>query len=44
MPLSLDKRKPNQEYFEQVVNTLGIADKLDFLPNQLPADNSSVQP
>ena len=35
MPLSLDKRKPNQEYFEQVVNTLGIANKLDFLPNQL---------
>lgn len=35
MPLSLDKRKPNQEYFEQVVNTLGIADKLDFLPSQL---------
>lgn len=35
MPLSLDKRKPNQEYFEQVINTLGIADKLDFLPNQL---------
>lgn len=35
MPLSLDKRKPNQEYFEQVINTLGIADKLDFLPSQL---------
>lgn len=35
MPLLLDKRKPNQEYFEQVVNALGIADKLDFLPNQL---------
>lgn len=35
MPLLLDKRKPNQEYFEQVINTLGIADKLDFLPNQL---------
>lgn len=35
MPLSLDKRRPNQEYFEQVVNTLGIADKLDFLPSQL---------
>lgn len=35
MPLLLDKRKPNQEYFEQVVNTLGIADKLDFLPSQL---------
>lgn len=35
MPLLLDKRKPNQDYFEQVVNTLGIADKLDFLPSQL---------
>lgn len=35
MPLLLDKRKPNQEYFEQVVNSLGIADKLDFLPDQL---------
>lgn len=35
MPLSLDKKKPNQEYFDQVVNTLGIADKLEALPNQL---------
>ncbi len=35
MPLLLDKRKPNQEYFEQVVNTLGIADKLEALPSQL---------
>ena len=35
MPLILDKRKPNQDYFEQVVNTLGIVDKLDFLPGQL---------
>ena len=35
MPLSLDKKKPNQEYFNQVVNTLGIADKLEALPNQL---------
>lgn len=35
MPLLLDKKKPNQEYFEQVVNVLGIADKLEFLPNQL---------
>lgn len=35
MPLMLDKRKSNQEYFEQVVNSLGIVDKLDFLPNQL---------
>ena len=35
MPLLLDKKKPNQEYFEQVVNSLGIADKLESLPNQL---------
>lgn len=35
MPLMLDKRKPNQDYFEQVVNSLGIVDKLEFLPNQL---------
>ena len=35
MPLLLDKKKPNQEYLEQIVNSLGIADKLDFFPNQL---------
>lgn len=35
MPLLLDKKKPNQEYFEQVVSSLGIADRLDALPNQL---------
>lgn len=35
MPLSLDKRKPNQEYFEQIVEALGIAEKLEFLPGQL---------
>lgn len=35
MPLLLDKKKPNQEYFEQVVKVLGIADKLEALPNQL---------
>ena len=35
MPLLLDKRKPNQEYFEQIIKSLGIADKLDALPNQL---------
>ena len=35
MPLSLDKRKPNQEYFDQIVQTLGIEDKLDALPGQL---------
>ena len=35
MPLALDKKKPNQEYFEKVVNSLGIADRLDALPNHL---------
>ncbi|MBE5878298.1 MAG: ABC transporter ATP-binding protein [Lachnospiraceae bacterium] len=35
MPLLLDKRKVNEEYFEQVVKQLGIADKLDALPNHL---------
>ena len=35
IPLLLDKKKPNQEYFDQIVETLGIAGKLEALPNQL---------
>lgn len=35
MPLALDKKKPNQDYFDKVVNALGISDKLEVLPNQL---------
>ena len=35
MPLLLDKRKPNPAYFDQIVEALSIADKLDFLPHQL---------
>lgn len=35
MPLLLDKKKINKEYFHQVVNSLGIAEKLESLPNQL---------
>ena len=35
MPLLLDKRKPNKEYFEQIVHSLGIEDKLESLPSQL---------
>ena len=35
MPLLLDKRKPTQEYFEQIVHSLGIEDKLEALPGQL---------
>lgn len=35
MPLLLDKKQPDPEYFEQVVQALGIADRLESLPNQL---------
>ena len=35
IPLALDKKKPNQEYFEKIVTSLGIADRLEALPNQL---------
>ena len=35
MPLLLDKKKPERDYFEKVVRTLGIADKLEALPGQL---------
>ena len=35
MPLLLDNKQPDPEYFEQVVQALGIADRLESLPNQL---------
>ncbi len=35
MPLLLDKRGVNQEYFDQIVRSLEIADKLNALPGQL---------
>jgi len=35
LPLALDKKKPNKEYFEKIVNSLGIFDRLEALPNQL---------
>lgn len=35
MPMLLDKRKPDKEYFERIVTTLGIADKMESLPSQL---------
>ena len=35
MPLALDKKKPNEEYFERIVRSLGIAERLEALPNQL---------
>ena len=33
--LALDRRKPNQEFFDEIVKMLGIADRLDALPGQL---------
>ena len=35
MPLTLDRKKPNQEYFDKIVLSLGIADRLEAMPNQL---------
>lgn len=35
MPLALDKKKTNEEYFEKIVRSLGIAERLEALPNQL---------
>lgn len=35
MPMLLDKRKPDKEYFETIVKTLGIADIMGRLPSQL---------
>ncbi len=35
MPLLLDKKKPDQKYFDEIVSSLGIDEKLDCLPYQL---------
>ncbi len=35
IPLALDRKKPNKEYFEKIVRSLGVADRLEALPNQL---------
>lgn len=35
MPLLLDKKKVNREYFDHIVTSLGIAGKLQALPGQL---------
>ena len=35
MPMLLDKRKPDLEYFKTIVKTLEIEDKLESLPSQL---------
>lgn len=35
MPMLLDRRKPDAAYFSTIVETLGIADKMDSLPGGL---------
>lgn len=35
MPLLLDKKIPNEEYFGKIVESLGIKEKLEVLPSQL---------
>jgi putative ABC transport system ATP-binding protein len=35
MPMLLDKKKPDKEFFDQIVIALGIKDKLNALPSQL---------
>lgn len=35
MPMLLDKRMPDNDYFHHIVDILGIGDKLDALPYQL---------
>ena len=35
MPMLLNKRKPDLDYFKMIVKTLGIEDKLESLPSQL---------
>ena len=35
MPLALDRKKPNPEYFEEVVASLGLSERLEALPNRL---------
>ena len=35
LPMLLDKRNPEREYFNQIISSLGLEDKLDALPSQL---------
>ena len=43
LPLALDKKKPNQEYFEQIVSSLGLSDRLEALPHQLKLSNRNLE-
>ena len=42
MPLLLDKKKPDPAFFDQIVQSLGIQEKLDLLPNQLSGGHCPV--
>ena len=42
MPMLLDKRKPDLDYFKMIVKTLGIEDKLESLPSQLSGGQQRV--
>lgn len=35
LPLLLDGRKPDREHLDKIINTLGLPDRMDYLPNQL---------
>lgn len=35
MPLALDRKKPNQEFFDTITASLGIADRLEAMPGEL---------
>ena len=35
LPLSLDKKKPDMEYFNEIVDALNIKDRLEHYPSQL---------
>ena len=36
MPLALDRKRPNREYFEKIVGSLGITDKLEIWIRKIP--------
>jgi putative ABC transport system ATP-binding protein len=35
LPMRLDRKKPEKIYFDEIVHTLGLREKLNFLPSQL---------
>jgi putative ABC transport system ATP-binding protein len=35
LPMRLDRKKPEKAYFDEIVRTLGLQEKLHFLPSQL---------